>query len=204
MPVLKLVGTQTAHLSAVDLEVSAAECVCVTGASGSGKSLLLRAIADLDPHHGHVYLDEHEQYGVSPQQWRSWVGLLPAESQWWYDDVGAHFASNIESDAFTSWLATLGFERDVLSWQVSRLSSGERQRLSLLRLLSYQPKALLLDEPSANLDLENTQKTESLISSYRLHYRTPVLWVSHDDEQIKRVAARHFHIEQGQLQQVAQ
>ena len=52
MPALALHQLRTRHIGPVDLDVAAGECVCIRGASGSGKSLLLRAIADLDPHAG--------------------------------------------------------------------------------------------------------------------------------------------------------
>lgn len=159
--------------------------------------MLLRAVADLDLHQGRVYLDAQEQADVAPNVWRSQVGLLAAESYWWFDELRPHFPT-IEN----GWFEALGFELDVLDWQISRLSSGERQRLALLRLLCHHPKALLLDEPSANLDAENTTSVESLILAYANQYQTPLLWVSHDSSQIKRVARRHYRIESGELQEV--
>jgi sulfonate transport system ATP-binding protein len=182
------------RLQPIDLEISAAEIVCLSGPSGAGKSTLLRAVADLDPHQGEVWLDDQEQAGMPPSQWRSRVGMLAADSLWWFDEVGPHFA-RVEQE----WFQMLGFDLRVLDWQVSRLSSGERQRLALLRLLSHTPDALLLDEPSANLDAENTRRVETLIEHYRNEHQAPVLWISHDAEQIKRVAQRHYRLEGGSL-----
>jgi ABC-type multidrug transport system ATPase subunit len=88
--------------------------------------------------------------------WRRRVGLLPAESGWWADRVGAHFITTNDArnpaTTPTPILARLGFEPDVLDWDVQRLSSGERQRLGLARLLLNRPEVLLLDEATANLD----------------------------------------------------
>lgn len=194
LPQLRLQQLICDRLNPVDLEIGAAEIVCLSGPSGSGKSTLLRAIADLDPHQGKAWLDEQEQSSVPPPRWRRWVGMLAAESLWWFDDVRPHFAG-VEQ----KWFEMLGFEPRVLDWQVSRLSSGERQRLALLRLLSHKPKALLLDEPSANLDAGNTGRVEALINHYRDYYQAPVLWISHDSEQIRRVAQRHYQLEAGKL-----
>lgn len=86
-----------------------------------------------------------------------------------------------------------------MQWQVSRLSMGERGRLGLLRTLSKQPKALLLDEPTANLDNNNRKKIEELIKSYQKKRLTPVLWISHHDEQQKRVSDRAYYLKEGLL-----
>jgi ABC-type iron transport system FetAB ATPase subunit len=168
-------------LQNVRLTLEPGQCVGLTGASGSGKSIFLRALADLDPHAGGMYLDGVAAELVPAPQWRRQVGLLPAESAWWHDAVGPHF-----DHVPRQWLAELGFDTGVMDWQVSRLSSGERQRLALLRLLSRQPRVLLLDEPTANLDRENTRRVESLLSRYRRQHAVMMIWVSHDPEQLRR------------------
>ena len=63
----------------------------IFGPSGSGKSLLLRVLADLDPHDGDVLFDEKSINDYKPCEWRKKVALLPSESQWWFDSVGEHF-----------------------------------------------------------------------------------------------------------------
>lgn len=183
----------------IDLIIGPSECVCLSGPSGSGKTLMLRAIADLDSHGGRVLLGDVEDSRLSAPEWRRRVGLLPAESQWWHDTVGDHF-SGIE----TAWLHTLGFNDGVMAWQVSRLSTGERQRLALLRLLGNRPEALLLDEPTASLDPDNVRRAEELIAAYRQEGESPVLWISHDPEQIRRVADRSYRMNAGRITQQGQ
>ena len=185
------------HVGPIDLDISAKECVCLSGPSGSGKSLLLRAMVDLIPHEGEVLLDGVACSQTRPSQWRQWLGLLPAESQWWYERVGDHFRQAVPED----WLQDLGFTPAVMDWELSRCSTGEKQRLALLRLLANQPRALLLDEPTASLDEQNTLAVEQLIAHYRQQHQSPVLWVSHDSRQIARVAQRQFVFKQGVLQE---
>ena len=79
------------------------------------------------------------------------------------------------------------------------MSSGERQRLGLARLLAGKPEFLLLDEPSANLDKTNTERLEACVSAYRARRPAGVLWVSHDPEQRRRVASRGLRIDDGKL-----
>ena len=117
------------------------------------------------------------------------MGLLAAEAGWWADRVGDHFAE-VDVEA----LAALGFQPGIMDRAVRGLSSGERQRLALLRLLANRPEALLLDEPTANLDGEMTARVEALIEDYRRRHGAPVLWVSHDPAQARRVAGRRLRI----------
>ncbi|HRY16157.1 MAG TPA: ABC transporter ATP-binding protein, partial [Candidatus Competibacteraceae bacterium] len=80
---LRLESLCTVQLRDIDLTLAAGEQVFLSGVSGSGKSLLLRAIADLDPHSGEVWLDDQPRSRLSPPEWRRRVGLLPTESHWW-------------------------------------------------------------------------------------------------------------------------
>ncbi|WP_375057095.1 ATP-binding cassette domain-containing protein [Zobellella sp. DQSA1] len=194
---LRLAGLVVGELAPVSLSVEAGEILCLSGPSGSGKSRLLRAIADLDAHGGEVWLGEQSQAGVRGHCWRGWVMLVPADSQWWDERVGEHLAQDLGGQG-----AALGFEEPVADWQVSRLSSGEKQRLALLRAWSRQPRALLLDEPTANLDPGLTEKTEAWIRAWARRAGLPVIWISHDPAQIARVADRHYRIRGSVLERV--
>jgi putative ABC transport system ATP-binding protein len=175
------------------LHIAPGECVSLRGPSGSGKSLLLRAIADLDPHEGQVLLDTIPSSSIVAPQWRKQVALLPAESQWWFDEVGAHFPANYCTED-CPWFEPLGFTVDTLQWQVSRLSSGEKQRLALARALTNRPRVLLLDEPTASLDPDTIAAVEQLIAAYRRDTGAAVLWVSHDAQQAARVGDRQLQL----------
>jgi ABC-type iron transport system FetAB ATPase subunit len=181
-------------LGPVNLSVDEGECLCITGPSGGGKSLLLRAIADLDPHDGEVLLDGVPAQDIEPEKWRRQVALLPPESSWWLPQAGDHFHNGMPVS-----LERLALSEGILQQPVSRLSSGERQRLALLRLLTNQPRVLLLDEPTANLDTTNTRRVEDVIDAYRDRYQAAVIWVSHDNAQVQRVANRHVELEAGMV-----
>lgn len=196
MPDLILQELSVNHIGPVNLQIKGGEIVCLSGASGSGKSLLLRAIADIIPHSGNVLLDEQVAAKTPAPQWRKQVSLLPAENQWWHDHIDEHFRQ--KDDVL---LQALGFDVASWQWQVARCSTGEKQRLALLRLLCNQPRCLLLDEPTASLDPENTARVEAVITDYTRQEQVPVIWVSHSPEQIKRVAQRHFVMRDGKLEQ---
>jgi len=174
-----------AELSDLSFSLSASELVCLSGPSGAGKTLMLRSLADLDVNDGSVYLQGVQRERISPTEWRRQVGYLPAESRWWAETVGEHFP-RLQADI----LSQLGFEDEVMGWQAERLSSGERQRLALARLLSNQPRVLLLDEPTANLDPVNIQRLERLVTDYLRRYQAACLWVTHARDQIERIASR--------------
>lgn len=193
---LVLDGLSVGPLRDVSLAVAPGEIVCLSGESGSGKSRLLRAIADLDPHAGEVRIGADRRAAVAAHCWRGWVMLVPAESSWWADTVAEHFLEPVPGS-----LAAFGLAEEALGWQVSRLSSGEKQRLAVLRALSHEPRALLLDEPTANLDPELARAVEKWLRDYARQHRMPVLWVAHDRAQIERVADRHFTIEDDRLRE---
>lgn len=184
-------------LGPIDLAVDAGTCVCLSGPSGAGKTLLLRTIADLDPYTGELFLDGIACHDMAPTEWRTQVGLLAAESYWWTPQVGGHFNGDDQT-----LIEQLGFAPAVMNWAVERLSSGERQRLALLRLMQNRSKVLLLDEPTANLDPVNVQRVETLLQDYRTKNNAALLWVSHDQQQIQRVGQAHYRLEDGRLEHV--
>ena len=192
--VLRIEDLKGEHFGPVSLRLHAQEQIWLSGPSGSGKSLFLRAVADLDPSSGDVWLSGETRNDLTPEYWRTQVALLPAESHWWAETVGEHFHT---SDGHQ--MEDLGFDSGVLDWSVSRLSSGERQRLALLRLLMNRPQVLLLDEPTANLDQENTLRVEGLILDYIERTHACVIWVSHDRNQAERIADRLIRFASGKL-----
>ena len=192
---LDVVDLRVNGVGPVDLWLAPGECLVLGGPSSAGKSRLLRAIADLDVHEGRVSCQGTAAEDLEAPQWRRQVGMLAADSQWWRDRVGEHFGAPPPM----AQLEALDLDADLLDAPVERLSSGERQRFALLRLLANQPCVLLLDEPTANLDPDNVTRVEKLVSDYISTGNAAVLWVSHDPHQTSRVADRRLRLEAGRL-----
>lgn len=184
-------------LEPVSFTLPPGECTALRGPSGAGKTLLLRAIADLDPSTGHVALDGHERRSMPAPQWRRMVGFVPAEPGWWAD---------LAADHFEDWSASVPVVNDLLLPEdiggkpVAQLSTGERQRLALARALARNPKVLLLDEPTAALDIASRDAVERLLAECRLA-GLALLWVTHDPDQARRVASRLLVIEAGRVRE---
>lgn len=191
---LRVRDLQARGVTAAAFDLGAGECAAIHGASGSGKTLLLRALADLDESRGEVWLDDSERGTFSGPAWRRRVIYLAAESHWWDRLVHPH-ADRWDTDQ----LCALGFGPEVLDWEVQRLSSGERQRLALARALAHAPAVLLLDEPTANLDNSNTAAVEELVADWQARTGGCVAWVSHDPAQRQRVASRQYRVHDGAL-----
>jgi len=175
------------------------ECVGLSGQSGIGKSQLLRAVADIIPSQGTVALQGVPCSAYPAPQWRKLVSLVPAEPAWWFDRVGDHFVRETDFEQLLARVEMFDFSPEVLSWQIHRLSTGEKQRLGLLRSLQNQPKVLLLDEPSSALDRHHTLILEEFIARLRRETRMAVLWISHDQEQLARVAERVLVMEKNRM-----
>jgi ABC-type iron transport system FetAB ATPase subunit len=186
---------RSAHFGPIDLSVTGGACLGVTGASGAGKSILLRGIVDLDPNSGAVSWNGQSREAMPAPAWRRMVGYVPAETAWWADDVARHFD---DLSVVGQLIEAVGLPAAALGWEVARLSSGERQRLGLVRALALDPQVLLLDEPTAPLDAEATSKVEALLKRELAAGKAMIL-VSHDPEQIARMAQMTVRIAAGRL-----
>ncbi len=192
--VLRVRDLKSPLVNPLSLELRAGECLALSGPSGCGKTCLLRALADLDPSQGEVWLDGVLREEIAAPLWRRRVALLPARSAWWEDRVEDHFATPQELP-----LARLALAQNCLSRSIAKLSSGQLQRLALLRLLANQPRVLLLDEVTASLDPENVRRVEVLISEYCASRGAAAIWVSHDPQQISRVSRRQLVLGPGNV-----
>ena len=163
------------------------------GPSGAGKSLFLRMLADLDAHEGEMWLDGVSAAQFAAPEWRRRVGYLAAEPGWWLDRVGAHFPTSPGA-----LLPALGLAADILDRPVALCSTGERQRLALLRTLAGDPPVLLLDEPTGALDVDSVASVERLLEA-RMQAGAAMVLVTHNPAQAARLGTQQARIERGQM-----
>jgi ABC-type iron transport system FetAB ATPase subunit len=129
-------------------------------------------------------------------EWRRQVMYCQAEVGWWDDLVARHFTDRARALAI---MQRLGLSADKLDALVHELSTGERQRLGLVRALALAPRVLLLDEPTAALDQAATDQVEAELRRY-LEGGAAILMVTHSPAQAERLARRSWRMEQGRLE----
>lgn len=195
---LKIEGLKRPGLESVTLELPAGSCATIEGPSGSGKSLFLRALADLDPSDGKVSLAGRSREDMPATEWRQKVCYLPAEPGWWSQSVTAHFNSWDESQALCR---KLGLKDDLSERPIRLLSTGERLRLALVRALEGAPKVLLLDEPTGPLDSDASKAVEELLLAKQKAGHI-LIWVTHDQNQAQRIGHPRFRMSQGKLREI--
>jgi putative ABC transport system ATP-binding protein len=181
-----------------ELNLGTGVCAAITGPSGSGKSLFLRMIADLDPNEGKIWLNGKERASMPAPQWRKQATYVSAESGWWADRVIEHFDVNRRSDV-AALAARLGLRVDLLDAPIAQLSTGEKQRFSLARALLPSPPVLLLDEPTGPLDEESVAQVEALLQE-RMASGTSILLVTHDPDQAERLGSQRYRMVAGHLE----
>ncbi len=182
-------------LEPVDLTLETGEALALLGPSGSGKTLLLRAIADLDPNEGRVSLDGADRESLPAPTWRRRVTYLSAEPGWWGERAGDHFP---DPQAAKALLASLGLSEGVMDRPIAELSTGERHRLALARVLAQAPRVLLLDEPTSGLDQDTTRRVEAALRE-KLAAGAALLFATHDEALAERLGDRRVRISHGRV-----
>ena len=189
----------------VDLEVVAGEVVALLGASGSGKSSLLRAVAGLeDVAGGEVAWDGRSMVRVPVH--RRGFGLMFQDGQLFeHRDVGSNIAYGLtdlpraqRGERVREMLELVGlpgFERR----RVTTLSGGQAQRVALARALAPAPRLLLLDEPLSALDRALREQLATDVRTILRRGGTTALYVTHDQDEAMTVADRVGVMEAGRL-----
>ncbi len=181
-----------------ELNLARGACAAISGPSGSGKSLFLRMIADLDPSEGEIWLNGQERTSMPAPEWRKRATYVSAESGWWADTVIEHFPANSRSE-IAALSARLGVRADLLDAPVAQLSTGEKQRLSLVRALLPNPPVLLLDEPTGPLDQDSVTQVEALLEE-RMAAGTSIVLVTHDPRQAERLGVQRYRMMAGKME----
>ncbi len=181
----------------VSINLARGERLAIMGASGAGKSLLLRLLADFDPGEGRVVLAGEPRETIAAPDWRRRVMLVPAQAGWWAPTVDGHFELSM-MDTAVAMAARLLLPPDIMKREVRVLSTGERQRLALIRAWARRPEVLLLDEPTSGLDPAATEAVEAFLVECS-GKGIGIVMVTHDAMQARRMAGRTFTMNQGRL-----
>ncbi|HYG60728.1 MAG TPA: ATP-binding cassette domain-containing protein [Symbiobacteriaceae bacterium] len=190
-------------LQGVTLELGAGGVTCVVGPSGSGKSSLLRLLNRLaDPTRGAIAFREKPLVDWNPLELRRRVALVPQTPVMLPGTVQDNLEAglrlrNQQLHDPAAWLDRMGLPAGLLTKNARDLSGGEKQRLALARTLVTKPEVLLLDEVTSSLDPASTALVEGLVAGLGL----PVVWISHDMEQVRRVADLVLRLEAGQVRE---
>jgi UDP-glucose/iron transport system ATP-binding protein len=193
-------------LSDISFNVMRGELLGIVGASGSGKSSLLRSLNRLDePTSGTVFLDGEDYRQLPPRELRRRVGMVMQRHYLFPGDVASNLRFGpaqrdvtMSDDEIAGLLEKVGLP-GFASQDVSVLSGGEQQRVSLARTLANQPEVLLLDEPTSALDEESKMGIEKLIVSLVQNHGLTCVMVTHDREQGRRMCQRVILLEAGRL-----
>ncbi len=204
--------TDLTVLRGIDLELSEGEVVSISGSSGSGKSTLLNLMGGLDrPTGGEIHAFDYAVHSLNEADLTEFrarrLGFV-FQFHFLLKDFTA--LENVMLPAYMIGMsrkeATGRAERlltevglsERLDHYPSQLSGGERQRAALARALINEPGLLLADEPTGNLDAENSALVESvLLEVVRAHGATLVI-VTHD-ERLARLGDRRLRLERGAL-----
>jgi len=203
---------QLAVLKGIDLEIQAKEIVCITGESGAGKSTLLHLLGTLDaPTAGEIFFERNDISSLKGNQLADFrnknIGfvfqfhqLIPEFSAIENVIVPMLIANKSMSEAKTEAIRILTYlglgER--LEHKPSQLSGGEQQRVAIARALIMNPKVILADEPSGNLDSKNAKFIHELFFKMRDDFNLTFIIVTHNPEPA-HMADRQIVLKDGQL-----
>ena len=178
-------------LDVPEFTLKAGQQLALRGASGTGKTTFLNCIAGiLHPDEGVIRLNGQDMVGVSESR-RDWLraqnigfifqtfNLLQGYSCMENVLLGMSFGHGTNRDTAAQLLKRVGL-KDRLSYRPGQLSVGQQQRVAVARALANQPKLVLADEPTGNLDPQNAIESMQLIRDVCEENKATLLLVSHD------------------------
>jgi lipoprotein-releasing system ATP-binding protein len=199
-------------LRGVDLSVAEGEIVTILGASGSGKSTLLNILGGLDrPSSGEVLWEGKPYYGMDEEaraaargrfigfvfQFHHLLNEFTALENVMLPAMISRAARNEASSRAEELLAEVGLA-DRIHHRPAELSGGEQQRVAVARALVNRPAIVLADEPSGNLDSENSRHLSGLIARLHAAHRQSFVIVTHN-RQFAPEGGRIFTMADGKL-----
>ena len=197
-------------LRGVDLVVQEGEFVAVVGPSGCGKSTLLHVLGGLaSPTSGKVFVDGNDFCCMSDSDRtrfrRHKIGfvfqrfnLIPTLTARLNIAIAQHIQGNgFNPHRFEAVVEMLGI-RDKLTHRPNALSGGEQQRVAIARAVICEPKILFADEPTGNLDSENSQVVLNMMRELNRSFRQTILMITHNPE-AAAVADRIVRMRDGRI-----
>ncbi len=205
-------GAEVCALDGVSLTVRAGEFVAIIGPSGSGKSTLLNLLGALDrPSRGDVIingtalaqvrqLDHFRSRTVGfVFQTHNLIPTLTARENVEVPTAGTLFSAGRRRARAEELLRLVGLGRR-LNFLPNQMSGGERQRVAIARALANQPAIVLADEPTGNLDSQNTGEIMNLLAELNRTQGTTLIVVTHNHE-VARATRRIITLRDGKVQQ---
>ncbi|AAM25827.1 ABC transporter ATP-binding protein [Caldanaerobacter subterraneus] len=198
-------------LNSVSLEIKKGEYVSIVGPSGSGKTTLFNVIGGLEPvDEGEIWVDDKPVHKLKEEELarlrREKLGfifqdfyLLPtatALENVMMPQIGFKPTKEIRERA-KMLLEKVGL-KDRLHHLPSRLSGGERQRVAIARAFVTEPEVILADEPTGNLDSENSIMVIELLEAFHREKGTTILFITHNLDLANR-AKRQINIRDGKI-----
>jgi len=203
-------NSDTTVLREVDLEIEEGEFILVLGPSGAGKSTLLRTLNGLVPHFcggricGQVHVDGHEPIVEGPHRMSPIVGLVQQdpESQFVVDTVEDELAFGMENQGQPQTLMRKRIEEvlDQLNIaglrhrRIHSLSAGEKQRVAIGSVLTLQPKVLVLDEPTSQLDPQAAEEVLMTLRQLNQDLGLTIVLSEHRLERVIQYADRLIYL----------
>lgn len=188
-----------------ELEVQHGECLGIIGPSGAGKTTLLRILAMLDqPTSGQVVYRNVPFNGSVPIETRREITMVFQRAALLDQSVEQNVSYGLKirgvsaPERVQTILETLGIAH-LASRPALTLSGGEVQRVAMARAMVIQPRVLLLDEPTANLDPDNVAILEQAIARTINELDTTVVLISHNLNQVRRLSDRLVGVIDGEL-----
>ncbi len=204
--------SKKALLHNVSLEIKGGDRIAIIGPTGSGKSLLLRSLARLDPiDTGEILWEGNSVSSQDIPIFRSRVIYLHQRACLGEGSVEdslrepylftAHRNKSFDRERIVDLLHWLGRDQLFLSKQNGDLSGGEAQLTALLRAIQLNPRILLLDEPTSALDSHSTRLVEDLVAKWigELSSERAIAWVTHDEEQALRISTTAIKLVAGRI-----
>ncbi len=208
MDVKKVLGKNRV-LRGIDLDIRKGEILSLVGPSGSGKSTLLRTMNRLiEIDSGTIHFNGASIKDMDPVTLRRKAVLVPQESVMLPGTVienisyGPRLAGSSGKCNVEKCLTDAGLPKDFGGKDASKLSGGEKKRVSLARALALKPEVLLLDEPTVGVDPRKVERMEKTILGSASSRSLTVIWVTHDVPQAMRVSDRIANLKKGIVKEV--